>query len=245
MRRRIKLGSAFLGALLAGGAIVYTATPVDASVPGMPLFALESTQVLNYIELLEQVAQAIQTTQNTLGIFHQAIIDGINLFDFPSSVIAQELQQLEQEVSNSFGVAYALENMDQQFNATYRPWIVGQQIPYSMQYAGWYNQTLATIQATLTRAGINAASIDSDQAIMMTIQNLVQSPIGNDNAVELGTVISTEMLKQLEKLQFIAASDMQQKAAWQGYTVAKDEASQSAAETGLMHVERSADSVTF
>jgi P-type conjugative transfer protein TrbJ len=214
---------------------------------GIPVpFATELTQLLNYATLLKQLVQQIQSYQVQFQHLQQSLIDGQLLTQFQFTPVQTDLVNLSQAVQNSFGQAYSLSVMDQQFNQLYQPFVPpGTNLPYYTQYQNWYYGTMGIIQGALQRAGVNAQALNSQQGIINQIKQMATSSVGRDQAIQVGNLVSSAMLDQLQKLQMIATDNMQRDAAIAGYDISKDQANEAASTVALDDVQRNADPTSY
>jgi P-type conjugative transfer protein TrbJ len=222
------------------------ATAPTPAVAGGPFpFATEYTQLLNYATLIHQYAQQIQLVTNTLNQYRQMIYNARNLTRFPMTAAQGDLAQLFNISQGAFGVAYSMSQLDQAFRNIYKPYAIGGGIPYYTAYGNWRSGTLSAIQNAITAAGMQPQMINNEQNVIAVIRNLMQTPQGQEESVQLGYTISLEMNNQLEKLRTLMASDLQSKAAFSAYQVQKDSAGTDAVQSVLQHVDYGADHTSY
>ena len=168
-----------------------------------------------------------------------------NLTRFPLTAVQNDLTQLFNISQGAFGVAYSMSQLDQQFRNIFKPYAMNSATPYYTVYGNWRSGTLSAIQNAITAAGMQPNMINSEQNVIAAIRNLMQSPQGQEESVQLGYTISLEMNNQLEKLRTLMASDLQSKAAFSAYQVQKDAAGTDAIQNVLQHVDYGADARTY
>lgn len=239
MHRKITIWSL---AISMGLAPAIVPTPVVAG----PLpFATEFTQLMNYATLIHQYAQQIQLVTNTFNQYQQMIYNARNLTRFPLTSVQNDLMQLFNISQGAFGVAYSMSQLDQQFRNIFKPYAISSGTPYYTAYGNWRSGALSAIQNSITAAGMQPNMINSEQNALGAIRNLMQTPQGQEESVQLGYTISLEMNNQLEKLRTLMASDLQSKAAISAYQVQKDSAGTDAVQNALQHLDYGADARTY
>jgi P-type conjugative transfer protein TrbJ len=238
MRKRVSIWTLVAGISLSP---VLAPTPALAGGP----FATEFTQLLNYATLIRQYAQQIQMVANTFHQYQQMVYNAKNLIHFPLTAVETDLMNLFNISQGSFGVAYSMSQLDRQFSNIYKSYSASSGIPYYQAYGGWRSGTLAAIQNAIAAAGMQPQMINNEQSVMSMIRNLMQTPQGQEQSVQLGYTISLEMNNQLEKLRTLMASDLQSKAAFSAYQVQKDAASQDMIQDVLQHSNKGADQTSY
>ena len=204
-------------------------------------FATEYTQLLNYATLIHQYAQQIQMVTNTFHQYQQMLYNAKNLTSFPLTAVTGDLTKLFNISQGSFGVAYSMSQLDQQFTKIYQSYSSNNGTPYYKAYGNWRAGTLAAIQNAIAAAGMQPQMINNEQSVINIIKTLMQTPQGQEQSVQLGYTISLEMNNQLEKLRTLMASDLQSKAAFSAYQVQKDAAGTNAVQDALQHNDYGSD----
>lgn len=223
------------------GPILAPAPAVAGPVP----FATEYTQLLNYATLIHQYAQQIQMVANTFNQYQQMVYNAKNMKSFPLTAVTTDLTKLFNISQGSFGIAYSMSQLDQQFAKIYQSYSSNNGTPYYKAYGGWRAGTLAAIQNAIAAAGMQPQMISSEQSVMSMIKSLMATPQGQEQSVQLGYTISLEMNNQLEKLRTLMASDLQSKAAFSAYQVQRDSASQDMIQDVLQHSNKGADPTSY
>ena len=230
MRRGLLLGLVIAGLLF----------PPGAANAGGGLFATEYTQLMNYATLIKQLQQQAQSYATLFQQYQQMVAQGQNLVQHPFTNLQNDLTQLFAIQNNGFRLAFTMAALDQQFRRTYQPFVAGTQ-PFSQAYAQWNTGTLGMIQNSLDAAGLQAQQITSEQAAMNTIRNLMQSPQGQNQAIQIGNQIAVEQVNQFEKLRELMAANMQSDAAIANMQLQTKAADQAAGDQAYTYVQRGAD----
>ncbi len=239
MRKQVLVWT--MAAAIGVGPILVPTPALAGPVP----FATEYTQLLNYATLIHQYAQQIQMVTNTFHQYQQMVYNAQNLTHFPMTSVMTDLTKLFNISQGSFGVAYSMSQLDQQFGNIYKAYASGNGTPYYKAYGSWRAGTLAAIQNAIAAAGMQPKMISSEQGVLGMIKTLMQTPQGQEQSVQLGYTISLEMNNQLEKLRTLMASDLQSKAAFSAYQVQKDAASQDMIQDVLQHSNKGADQTSY
>ncbi len=230
-----------LAGLIAAGPILI---PIPALAGGP--FATEFTQLLNYATLIHQYAQQIQMVSNTFRQYQQMLYNSRNLTKFPLTSVTTDLTKLFNISQGSFGVAYSMSQLDQQFGKIYQSYSsTANGTPYYKAYGSWRSGTLSAIQNAIAAAGMQPQMINNEQSVIGMIKNLMQTPQGQEQSVQLGYTISLEMNNQLEKLRTLMASDLQSKAAFSAYQVQKDAANAEMVQNVLQHSDYGANHTRY
>lgn len=199
------------------------------------------TQLLDHAQLVLTYLKEAQTALNAITIAQQEVREGQQLYTHPLSSVTGDLNLLSSILIQSQGLAGSMGQMDATFRQVYTPYAASPTMPYYAAYNGWANTTLNTILGTIRAAGMQGTMLQNEQAWMMQVQNMMQSPMGRNEALQLGNAVATEEVAQLQKLRQLMLADMQSKAAYTAYEVNQQQAAQTAAGNALAHTDRGAD----
>lgn len=236
MRKRLVLGL-FIWAL---GAPVLTA-PASAGVIGLP--AQEFTQLAVYAKDIQKYITQVQQLSVAFQEAQMMVMEGKNLVEHPSGNMMMNLMQLSSIVANSHGLAYSMGQLDKQFQQMY-PSYNGHQ-DFTKAYGKWTDSSMKNIQGALAVVGLQGMNLKSEAAVMQEIQALSQSPLGRNQSIQLGNVISQQEVGQLMNLKQLTVLDMQTKYAYMGQQEQEKQAAQLNTQTVLQHVDRGADPRTY
>jgi type IV secretion system protein TrbJ len=227
MRKHVTVGALSLGLLI-------PVSMPEKAAAGVPLpFATEYTQLLNYAQLVGQLAKTAQQVQYMFHELQYVIQNSQNLGAHPFTAIMSDLSTLSNVIVQSQGLAYSLGALDRQFAAMYPSYNPSPLADWTTQYMNWSTNTIKTMQGTLAAAGVQGAGLMNEQVALQQLQLLSQSPMGQDQAIQLGNAMSAETISQLVKLRQLMISDMQSKAAYTGLQVNQQLAVQQAATQGF------------
>lgn len=212
MKRRLLFGVALCA---------ITAPVLFGGVPiGLP--AQEPTQILNGIKLLESITKQAQMVSNEMTQIEWMVYNSKNLGSHPFTAIQSDLMALNGVINSASGLAYGLGQIDQQFARMYPQY--NPSTNWMDSYSAWSANTLKTINGSLGAAGLQGQQLQTEGAVMQQLRLMAQTPMGQTQAIQLGTQVSTEVVSQLQKLRLLLIADAQEKAAYQGLAIRKDEA---------------------
>ena len=109
------------------------------------------------------------------------------------------------------------------------PWIAPAAGSYANKYAIWAETSLATTQGILRGAGIQGKLLATEQGVLGIIRAISASNLLNRNdAINMSGQLAAEQVGQLQKLRELQLEDMTSKAAYQGYVIQRQAASEAA-----------------
>jgi P-type conjugative transfer protein TrbJ len=194
-------------------------------------------QILQYAIQVQQLAYAIRNT----------------VHGGPASLtnIAGDLNQLATVVQGGQALAYSLGGQDVVFRQTfpgYQP--VFGALPaagtYQNKYAIWAQTSLATTQGILRGVGLQGKLLATEQGVLSVLRALSASNILDRNdAINLTGQLAAEQVGQLQKLRELQLEDMTSKAAYQGYVIQRQAASEAATQQFFTGTNATGDGATF
>jgi P-type conjugative transfer protein TrbJ len=179
-------------------------------------------QLLQYAIQVEQLADAIKnTTHGGPGTLTN---------------VAADLGMLANVVQGGQALAYSLGNQDVLFRQTYPGYQwggPGVMAPasgsYASKYALWAETSLATTQGIMRGAGVQGKLLATEQGVLGILRAISASNLLNRNdAINLNSQLAAEQVSQLQKLREIQLEDLTSKAAFQGYVIQRQAASEAA-----------------
>ncbi len=206
-----------------------------------------SIQVLHQLEYAKQILQyAIQIQQ-----LADAVKNTMHGGPAALSNISGDLAQLAAVVQGGQALAYSLGGQDIAFRATfpgYQP--VFGPVPaigtYQGRYAQWAQTSLATTQGLLRGVGLQGRLLTTEQGVLSVLRTLGSSNLLNRNdAINLTSQLAAEQIAQLQKLRELQLEDMTSKAAYQGYVIQRQAASEAATQQFFNYTPEVSDGTTF
>ncbi len=196
--------------------------------------ALETTQILNHIELVlqynEMVVQTSQQLQQLQQIINQYKNMVQNTLNLPQTVWADvtgQLNSLAGLVRQGEALAYSLSNLDEEFRNRFKGYnyylsqnMTGQQ--FSAQYATWTKQTQDTVRGCMLAGHEQMEGLGDEEADMRRLLELSESSEGRMQALQAGNQITAQMLPQMQKLRQLVTSQMQMQGAYLAYVEEKE-----------------------
>ena len=208
---------------------------------GFGLGATEITQLLNHAQLAMSYIQEAQTALNAIQMAQMMVIEGQQLVQHPTTSITVDLLALANILQQAQGLAGDMAQMDATFQNVYAPYSPTPLVTFASAYGGCVNTTLNTIHGSLNAAGYQSSMLNNEQNFMQTIQAMMQTPEGRDQALQLGNVIGTEEVAQLQKLRQLMIADMSAKQAFTAQQNLQQQAQQNVQQNAFTHANWTAD----
>jgi P-type conjugative transfer protein TrbJ len=194
-------------------------------------------QILQYAIQVQHLADAIRNTSH----------------GGPAALsnVAGDLNQLATVVQGGQALAYSLGGQDVVFRQTfpgYQP-VFGPSPAagtYQNRYAAWAQTSLATTQGILRGVGLQGRLLATEQGVLSVLKMLSASNILDRNdAINLTGQLAAEQVGQLQKLRELQLEDMTAKAAYQGYVIQQQAASEAATQQFFTNANVTGDGATF
>jgi type IV secretion system protein TrbJ len=189
-----------------------------------------SIKIMHDLEYAKQLLQyAIQVQQ-----LADAIKNSVHRGPESLTNVGVDLNLLANVVQGGRSLAYSLGNQDAVFRQTfpgYQP-VFGPSPAtgtFQNKYAMWAETSLASTQGILRGVGVQGRLLATEQGILSVLRELTASNILNRNdAINLTGQLAAEQVAQLHKLRELQLEDMTSKAAYQGYVIQRQAASEPA-----------------
>ena len=218
------VGAIPASAQLGGGVFVCTNCSTEPTQISVKLMHdLEyAKQLLQYAIQVEQLADAVKNTTH----------------GGPATLtnVAADIGMLANVVQGGQALAYSLGNQDALFRQTYPgyqwggPGLMAPETgSYASKYALWAETSLATTQGILRGAGFQGKLLATEQGVLGILRAISASNLLNRNdAINLNSQLAGEQVAQLQKLRELQLEDVTSKAAFQGYVIQHQAASEAA-----------------
>lgn len=232
-------GSCNLNAQFGGGVFVCANCASEPTAVSLKIMHdLEyAKQILQYATQVQQLADAIK---NTTHGGSAALTNA-----------AGDLAQLANVVKGGQALAYSLGGQDLIFRGTfpgYQPisGAVRNAGTYQNKYAQWAQTSLATTEGILRGVGLQGKLLATEQGVLSVLKLLSSSNLLNRNdAINLTSQIAAEQVGQLQKLRELQLEDMTSKAAYQGYVIQRQAASEAATQHFFNYTPEVSDGTKF
>jgi P-type conjugative transfer protein TrbJ len=162
-----------------------------------------------------------------------------------------DLNQLANVVQGGRALAYSLGGQDVVFQQTfpgYQPAFgTGPAVgTYQNKYSIWAQTSLATTQGILRGIGVQGRLLATEQGVLSVLRTLTASNLLDRNdAINLTGQLAAEQVGQLQKLRELQLEDMTSKAAYQGYVIQHQAASEAATQQFFTGGPVTGDGATF
>jgi type IV secretion system protein TrbJ len=192
-------------------------------------FATEITQLLNHAQLvLAYIRQGLQL-ENEISMLANMVRNTKNLSPQTFGQIQADINALAQIVQGGQALAYSLGNLDQVFRSTYPGYGTNPTV-YYRNYQKWSQTTLDTTLGALRAAGLQSRQMQSEQAVINSLESMSQTADGQMQALNVLGQISDQQVQQLMKLRELMMADMSSKQAYQAAIIQQQAANEAAAQ---------------
>ncbi len=192
-------------------------------------FATEITQILNHAQLvMAYIRQGLQL-ENELAMFANMLRNTKHLSPQTFGQIQADMSALAQIVQGGQALAYSLGNLDQVFRQTYPGYGTNPTV-YYRNYQKWSQTTLDTTLGALRAAGLQSRQMQSEQAVIHSLESMSQTADGQRQALNVLGQISEQQVQQLMKLRELMMADMSSKQAYQAAVIQQQAANEAAAQ---------------
>ena len=206
-----------------------------------------SIKIMHDLEYAKQILQYAIQVQQLADMVRNTTHGG----PMTLNNIAMDLNQLAGVVQGGRALAYSLGGQDTVFRSTFP----GYQAPfgsspglgtYQSKYALWAETSLATTQGILRGVGVQGKLLATEQGVLSVLRTLSASNLLNRNdGINLTGQLAAEQIGQLQKLRELQLEDMTSKAAYQGYVIQREAASEAAAKRFFTYTPASSDKQKF
>ena len=195
-------------------------------------------QILQYAIQAQQLADAVKNT----------------LHGGPASLsnISADLAQLANVVQGGQALAYSLGRAGCWSFGRLSPVISGIRVRTRTGHvpeqvcSQWAQTSLATTQGILRGVGLQGKLLATEQGVLSVLKPLSSSNLLNRNdAINLTSQIAAEQVGQMRKLRELQLEDMTSKAAYQGYVIQRQAASEAATQHFFNYTPEVSDGTKF
>jgi type IV secretion system protein TrbJ len=134
------------------------------------------------------------------------------------------LQQLGNEVQQGQALAYSMPNLDSRFKQTFPGYVAP--VDYQRSYSNWSQTALDTMHSTLQSAGMQANQFGNEQETLNQLSILSQSAQGRMQALQVGNMIATQQVSQLQKLRQLVIAQVNAQNTYASYQIQKEQSSE-------------------
>mgnify|MGYP000203369673 CR=1 FL=1 len=194
--------------------------------------ASEPTQILNNIQLIlsygkqaEEVSKSIQQIQNQVLQYQQLVAQTQDMVNntlaLPSHIWGDAqaaLTQLANVVQTGQAIAYSMGNVDTEFQNKFQSYddhLVRDynRANFGAEYREWSNTNRDSIRGALLSANLQADQFATENSTLAQIQTLSQSSTGRLQAIQAGSMIAAQQVRQIQKLRQLVMAQIQLSAA--------------------------------
>jgi P-type conjugative transfer protein TrbJ len=143
------------------------------------------------------------------------------------------LQQLGSTTERGNALSYNMQNLDMAFKQKFPGYAPSQN--YNEAYQGWSSTTMDTLRNTLLTAGMQANAFDDEQNTLDQLKSLSTTAEGRMQAVQVGNMIASEQVGQMQKLRQLVISQTNAQNTYMAYRVQREQAQEVADENMFKH----------
>ncbi len=190
----------------------------------------EVTQLLNNVQLVEQTSKMADQTiklRNQLQRQTQMVEDmkrnGKTLSSQEWGRTSEDLQKLASIARQGEAIAYSSSNMDAIFRDKYKGYGEyankknGSPQNYSDQYANWSETNRDSILGAMKATNLQHEQFSTEEQTMKTIEKLGSSAQGRMEAIQVGNLIASQQVSQIQKLRGLMMAQMQMQSSFLSY----------------------------
>jgi type IV secretion system protein TrbJ len=217
---------------------------LSASAGILANIATETTQLVNYSQLLAQYIRQGEQLNQEIRQFNEMIRNGRPLSTQVFGVVANDLTQLASIVQGGQALAYSMANIDSEFRSRF-PGYAYKAGAYYRDYRVWSQTTLDTTLNTLRAAGLQGQQLQSEQGVLSALRSLATTADGRMQAIQVGNLIAEQNVEQLMKLRQLMLADLGSKQAFQAAQIQKEAQNHAASEQFFNYAPPARDARTF
>ncbi|EHS52609.1 P-type conjugative transfer protein TrbJ [Rhizobium sp. PDO1-076] len=183
-----------------------------ASSPASALIVYDPT---NYSQNLLSAARALEQIQNQITSLQneaQMLINQAkNLTSLPTSMLSQiegNFSEMKDLLGEADQLAYEVQNIEEQFNATYRDFAAGDRSASQLASAAQqrWQQSVSAFEHSLKAGAVAVDNIEGTQAQTSELVDASQSAVGVLQATQAGNQLMAVQAKQLADLTAMLAA---------------------------------------
>jgi P-type conjugative transfer protein TrbJ len=141
------------------------------------------------------------------------------------------LYQLANQVQHGQALAYQMQDLDKQYRSRFPGYVAPQN--YQQSYRSWTQTTQDTLLSTLASAGMQADQFNHEQNTLNQLARLSQRAEGRMQAVQVGNMIATQQVSQLQALRQLVVTQINAQNTYAAYETQKDAAVEAAASSWI------------
>lgn len=201
---------------------------VSAGGGGLTGGATELTQLANNSELVaiigkeaEQISNQLTQINNQIQQYNQLVNQYNNMLtntlQLPNHIWGQAesaLQNLANVAQTGEALAYSMTNLDAEFRNKYQSYDDHLLRDYDRanfpgEYKEWSDTNRDSIRSALLAANLQADQFATENSTLQQIQTLSQTSTGRLQAIQAGSLIAAQQVRQVQKLRQLVMSQIQ------------------------------------
>jgi type IV secretion system protein TrbJ len=174
----------------------------------------EVTQLANKLTMLKQLATQAQQLQAQVNQYQDMVLNTKGVSNQLWGNALGDLQKVNSLIQQSRALAYSARNLDGQFAQRYQGYkhYAAGRVNSTDKYNQWSQEASDNALYALKAAGLQNASLQDENALMAQIQSLAGSASGRMQALQIGNMMASQNVQQIQKLRQLVMTQIQMEA---------------------------------
>jgi P-type conjugative transfer protein TrbJ len=184
----------------------------------------EVTQLASKLTMLKQLATQAQQLKAQLNQYQNMVMNTKGVSNQLWGNALGDLQKVNSIIQQSRALAYSAKNLDTQFAQRYQGYngYVAGRTNSTNKYNQWSQEGHDNALYALKAAGAQNVSLQDENALMAQIQSMAGSATGRMQALQLGNMMASQNIQQIQKLRQLVMTQIQMEANY--YQMQQDKA---------------------
>ena len=171
----------------------------------------EVTQLASKLTMLKQLSTQAQQLQAQLNQYQNMVTNTKGISNQLWGNALGDLQKVNSLIQQSRALAYSAKNLDTQFAQRYQGYknYVAGRMNSADKYSQWSQEGSDNALYALKAAGAQNASLQNENALMAQIQSMAGSASGRMQALQLGNMMASQNIQQIQKLRQLVMTQIQ------------------------------------
>jgi P-type conjugative transfer protein TrbJ len=194
----------------------------------LSLFCLDRVHafvVLDPTNLIQNTATAINTAKELVIETEELKLQLKDMENYQGEIgqwanIQNVLLELSNKIAQGQALAYQMQDLDQQYKIRFPGYVAPDNYEYS--YQRWTATTHDTLLNTMESAGMQVSHFQQEQEAINQLAHLSQTAKGRMQAVQVGNMLATQEISQLQALRQLVATQINAQNTYAAYQTQKD-----------------------
>ena len=172
------------------------------------------TQLLERATQIQQAANQAQQLQTQIQQYENMIQNTKSLATQYFSPVMQDVQSVQNLLSQSKAIMSTAKNMDQIFSQNYKTYANYMKTAlkggdWQNKYNQWSQQANDNALYTLKAVGLQSSQLGNDQALMQKLQSMAGSTTGQMEALQVANQMTAQSVAEIQKLRQLVMLQIQ------------------------------------